>query len=55
LLHTAQIKAALAVNHELLALYWHIGQQLVQRQQMEGWGNAVIDRLGADLQKAAPA
>jgi predicted nuclease of restriction endonuclease-like (RecB) superfamily len=51
---SAQIKAALSVNRELLALYWQIGQQIVERQQAERWGNAVIDRLGADLQKAFP-
>jgi predicted nuclease of restriction endonuclease-like (RecB) superfamily len=53
-IRTAQLRAALAVNRELLALYWHIGQQIVERQQAEGWGNAVIDRLGADLQTAFP-
>jgi predicted nuclease of restriction endonuclease-like (RecB) superfamily len=51
-IHTAQLQAALAVNRELLALYWHIGKSIVERQQTEGWGNAVIDRLGKDLQAA---
>jgi predicted nuclease of restriction endonuclease-like (RecB) superfamily len=50
----AQLRAALTVNRELLALYWYIGKSIVERQQAEGWGNAVIDRLGADLQKAFP-
>jgi predicted nuclease of restriction endonuclease-like (RecB) superfamily len=53
-IRTAQLSAALAVNREVLALYWHIGQQIVARQQAEGWGNAVIDRLGKDLQAAFP-
>jgi predicted nuclease of restriction endonuclease-like (RecB) superfamily len=53
-IRTAQLRAARAVNRELLALYWHIGKSIVKRQQKEGWGNAVIDRLGADLQKAFP-
>jgi predicted nuclease of restriction endonuclease-like (RecB) superfamily len=50
----AQVRAALAVNRELVALYWQIGKGIVERQRTEGWGNAVIDRLGADLQKAFP-
>ena len=53
-IRNAQIKAALAVNRELLALYWHIGNSIVDRQQREGWGSAVIDRLGKDLQTAFP-
>jgi predicted nuclease of restriction endonuclease-like (RecB) superfamily len=53
-IRNAQIKAALSVNRELLALYWHIGKGIVERQQTEGWGTAVIDRLGKDLQAAFP-
>jgi predicted nuclease of restriction endonuclease-like (RecB) superfamily len=53
-IRTAQIKAALAVNRELLALYWDIAKSIVDRQQHEGWGSAVIDRLGKDLQTAFP-
>lgn len=50
----AQLKAAVAVNRELLALYWYIGKSIVERQRTEGWGAAVIDRLGKDLQSAFP-
>ncbi|MCI0462160.1 MAG: PDDEXK nuclease domain-containing protein [Gemmataceae bacterium] len=53
-IRTAQLKAALAVNRELIALYWHIGQQIAERQQREGWGTAVIERLAKDLQAAFP-
>jgi predicted nuclease of restriction endonuclease-like (RecB) superfamily len=53
-IRTAQIKASLAVNRELIQLYWDIGRLIVQRQQAEGWGAGVIDRLAGDLQKAFP-
>jgi predicted nuclease of restriction endonuclease-like (RecB) superfamily len=53
-IRTAQLKASLAVNRELIELYWHIGRSLVERQKKKGWGNAVIDRLGEDLRKAFP-
>lgn len=50
----ARHKAALAVNAELVSLYWHIGQDILQRQAAQGWGSKVIDRLGRDLRKAFP-
>jgi hypothetical protein len=53
-IRTTQLKASLAVNRELIGLYWHIGQQITERQEREGWGTAVIDRLGQDLQAAFP-
>ena len=53
-IRTAQVRAALAVNRELVALYWEIGRAVVERQEAEGWGRAVIERLGKDLQAAFP-
>ncbi len=53
-IRSAQVKAALAVSRELIDLYWQIGQAIVQRQQAEGWGQSVIDRLAADIQAAFP-
>ncbi len=53
-IRTAQIKAALAVNRELIALYWQIGQQIVDQQEQEGWGTGIIDRLAKDLHTAFP-
>lgn len=50
----AQTRAAVAVNRELIELYWRIGRDIVERQQSAGWGSKVIDRLGRDLQAAFP-
>jgi len=50
----AQIKAALAVNSELILLYWQIGQEILERQQQEGWGAKVIERLAKDLKQEFP-
>lgn len=50
----AQVRAAVAASRELIRLYWDIGREIVQRQDREGWGAKVIDRLAADLQKALP-
>lgn len=51
---TAQIKAAVAVNSELIMLYWEIGKTILERQEKEGWGSKVIDRLSSDLLKSFP-
>lgn len=50
----AQIRAALMVNQELVLLYWQIGRDILQRQQQQGWGAKVIDRLSSDLRRAFP-
>jgi predicted nuclease of restriction endonuclease-like (RecB) superfamily len=50
----AQTRAALAVNRELVLLYWQIGRDILARQQQQGWGARVIDRLAADLRHAFP-
>jgi len=50
----ARIKAGLAANRELLALYWDLGRLILDRQKQEGWGAKVIDRLSADLQLEFP-
>lgn len=48
-IHTAQYAALRAVNKELIALYWDIGKLIEERQESEGWGKAVVERLSADL------
>jgi predicted nuclease of restriction endonuclease-like (RecB) superfamily len=53
-IRTAQIKAAIAVNRELILLYWQIGRDILTRQQQEGWGAKVIERLAKDLKKEFP-
>lgn len=50
----SQIKAALAVNHELIRLYWWIGKEIVIRQTQEKWGSRVLERLCKDLQSSFP-
>ena len=50
----AQIRAAVAVNRELVLLYWGIGKEILQRQADEGWGSKVVDRLAKDLRSAFP-
>lgn len=53
-IQAAQFRAALAVNRELVLLYWQIGRDILDRQLRESWGAKVIDRLAADLKRAFP-
>ena len=48
------MRAVLAANRELTLLYWDIGQAILGRQDQEGWGAKVIDRLSRDLRRAFP-
>ena len=50
----AQLRASLAVNRELVLLYWQIGREILSRQDRESWGAKVIDRLAADLKRSFP-
>ena len=51
---SAQYEALRAVNRELVALYWDIGQAIVARQQGETWGKSIVEQLARDLQSEFP-
>ena len=53
-IQSAQTRAVLAVNAELVRLYWDIGRIIAQRQLQEGWGTAVIPRLARELHNELP-
>ncbi len=53
-IHSAQQRATLAVNRELVLLYWQIGRDILARQASQGWGSRVIERLAQDLRTAFP-
>lgn len=50
----ARHRASLSVNRELILLYWTIGRDILARQELEGWGAKVIDRLAEDLRRTFP-
>jgi predicted nuclease of restriction endonuclease-like (RecB) superfamily len=53
-IQTAQVRASLSVNRELVLLYWQIGEEVTVKQQQHGWGDKVLERLAADLKTAFP-
>ncbi len=48
-IRSAQVRAALSVNSEMILLYWQIGKTIAERQLQEGWSAKVIPRLANDL------
>jgi len=53
-IQSAQVRAVLAVNAELVRLYWDIGRVIGERQRTEGWGAAVIPKLSRALNNELP-
>jgi predicted nuclease of restriction endonuclease-like (RecB) superfamily len=53
-IRSAQVRAAMAVNQELVLLYWGIGKEILARQSVEGWGRSIIPRLAKDLSAQFP-
>ncbi|MBX2863220.1 MAG: DUF1016 family protein [Leptolyngbyaceae cyanobacterium MAG.088] len=53
-IRSAQYAALKVVNKELITLYWEIGQMIVARQEVAGWGRAVVEQLSLDLRAEFP-
>jgi predicted nuclease of restriction endonuclease-like (RecB) superfamily len=49
-----RLRVVLAANSAMVLLYWDIGRMILDRQQREGWGARVIDRLAEDLREGYP-
>lgn len=52
--YDSRYRAALQVNKELILLYHHIGNQILEAQAKQGWGAKVIDQLSKDLKSEFP-
>jgi len=51
---SAQIKAAVSVNQELLRLYWDMGAKIVEKQKQTAWGDGFLKQMSHDLQDDFP-
>src|SRR6056297_3227786 len=49
-----RLKAVISANSALVLMYWNIGRSILNRQNHEGWGAKVIDRLSVDLKYEFP-
>lgn len=50
----ARVRFVTQANIGMIGLYWEIGNDILHRQNTEGWGAKVIDRLSKDLKEAFP-
>ncbi|MEI6655022.1 MAG: DUF1016 N-terminal domain-containing protein [Verrucomicrobiota bacterium] len=51
---SARVSAARAIIHEVILLYWDIGQGIVEKQKLHAWGESVIDQVSVDLRNSFP-
>lgn len=49
-----RLAVVLNANSSMICLYWNIGRTILQKQEKEGWGTKVIDRMSKDLKDAFP-
>lgn len=49
-----RLKVVLNANSSMICLYWNIGKAILKKQEEEGWGAKVIDRMAKDLKDAFP-
>jgi len=49
-----RLRTVMTANSTMVMLYWDIGKRILSRQEQEGWGAKVIDRLSVDLRQAYP-
>ena len=49
-----QLSAALAINRELIELYWEIGQKIVHRQENSAWGDSILSQIEKDIKREMP-
>ena len=50
----SRIRASMMVNSEQTLLYWDVGHEILEKQENEGWGTKVVERMSADLKAAFP-
>lgn len=49
-----RVRMVMSANAALVLLYWDIGRAILNKQDAQGWGTRVIDRLSHDLKQAFP-
>jgi predicted nuclease of restriction endonuclease-like (RecB) superfamily len=53
-IRNAQLKAAVAVNTQLLEFYWELGADIIEKQKNAKWGDGLVDQLSKDLSAEFP-
>jgi predicted nuclease of restriction endonuclease-like (RecB) superfamily len=53
-IRSAQLKASVAVNEQMIILYWEIGKSIVEKQAEQQWGSKIIEQMAKDLKNELP-
>lgn len=53
-IRSAQLKASIAVNEEMIRLYWDIGKSILEKQEAFAWGSKVVEQMAKDLKRELP-
>lgn len=53
-IHAAKTKAALALNSQLIELYWEIGKDISEKQKNKNWGSKFIEQTAIELRNEFP-
>jgi len=53
-LRESRLRTVLSANAAMVTAYWEVGRIILGRQEKEGWGARVIDRLSVDLRQTFP-
>lgn len=53
-IRSAQLKASVAVNEQMILLYWDIGKSILDKQAEQLWGSKIIEQMAKDLKKELP-
>ncbi|KIM13252.1 MAG: hypothetical protein KU38_00915 [Sulfurovum sp. FS08-3] len=53
-IQSAQLKAHIKVNEEMLKLYWEIGGVIISKQNESSWGDKILENISKDLKKEFP-
>ena len=53
-LNESQLRAAFAVNNQLINFYWQLGREIIEKQKMFKWGDQFLTQFSDDLRKAVP-
>ena len=53
-IRTTQLKVAISANTQLIELYWQLAEDIVKKQQIANWGDAILEQLSIDLKLSFP-
>ena len=54
LIEAARTRSLAAVNHELVGLYWQVGEYISRKLESAAWGEGVVEQLAAHIARRHP-